>query len=511
MTTLADLIERNARMRPDAIATVFGARVLTYNAFATQIEAVAGGLAAEFDVARGDRIAHLGYNSDAFLVLLFACARLGAILVPLNWRLAAPEHGYVLAHAEPRLLVVEPIFAERAAGLVAGLAAGLAATRVFVCDPALAGGGLAAVAPAHPGRSSPSGGDMGDPLLLVYTSGTTGRPKGALLTQAALLSNAVNSWHMHGLTARDHILAALPMFHVGGLNIQTVPALLAGARVTILDRFAPDTVLDALAPSRAERPSLLVLVPATMEAVLAHPQFSRAHVGHLRCLTTGSTIVPETLVQRFAELGTRVIQVYGATETGPIVIYERFDTARHGDGTTGTAGLLNDARIVDDAGCAVADGVAGEIAVRGPNILAGYWRDDDATAAALADGWFLTGDIGVRDAAGHFSVRDRKKNVIISGGENVYPAEIERVLGAAPGIAECAVVGRPDAKWQEVAVAFVVATPGTALDLVAINTYLAANLARFKLPQAIIVRDALPKTALGKVQHFALKAELGRR
>jgi fatty-acyl-CoA synthase len=347
---------------------------------------------------------------------------------------------------------------------------------------------------------------MDDPLLLVYTSGTTGRPKGAVLTQAALFANAVNSWHMHGLTAADHILTVLPMFHVGGLNIQTIPALLAGARVTIHDRFSPDATLAALRGE--DRPSLLVLVPATMEAVLADPACDRDAFTSLRVLTTGSTIVGETLIERFAKLGVRVIQVYGATETGPIVIYERFDTERHAPGTTGSAGVVNDARIVDDAGRAVPDGTPGEIVVRGPNILSGYWRDTAATEEALRDGWFHTGDIATRDASGHFCVRDRKKNVIISGGENIYPAEIERVLADAPGVAECAVVGRPDDRWQEVPVAFVVATPGVTLDIPALEAHLAANLARFKLPKAIIPRDSLPRNALGKIQHFALKGEL---
>ncbi len=496
MTTLADLIARNAAMRPDAIATAFGGRLQTYATCSARIEALARRLVTDLDVQRGDRVAHLGLNSDDVLVLLFACARIGAMLVPLNWRLAAPELAYIAAHAEPVLLVVDTAFHST----VPPLTATVPAMRVVATDT---------LSPdnADPQTLAGTSGTMADPLLLVYTSGTTGRPKGAVLTQDAVLSNAVNSWHMHGMTAADHILTVLPMFHAGGLNIQTVPALLAGARVTIIDRYSPEATLAALSPAQSPRPSLLVLVPATMEAILAHPAVTAEHLASLRCLTTGSTIVPELFVERFAAWGLRVIQVYGATETGPIVIYERFDMPRHAPGTTGVAGLLCEARIVDDSGLAVPDGVAGEIVVRGPNLLQRYWRDEAATSATLCDGWFLTGDIGVRDAAGHFKVTDRKKNVIISGGENIYPAEIERVLAEAPGVAECAVIGRPDPRWQEVPIAFVVARPGIAIDVAAIDAHLARHLARFKLPKMMIVRDALPKTALGKVQHHVLRAE----
>ena len=503
MTCLADMIARNAGFAPEKIATTFKARSQTYAALSARIEAAAAGLAHEFGIGSDDRIAHLGSNSDDFLVLLFAAARLGAALVPLNWRLAAQEHAYILRHARPKLLVVEQAFA----GAIAMIEIHQPELRTIGLDAAVGAAAFDEVVAAGRGRTA--GGGRGDsPLLIVYTSGTTGRPKGAILTQDAIRANAMNSWHMHGMMAADRVLTALPMFHVGGLNIQTIPALLAGADVEIIDRFTPEAVLSCLAPDRADRPTLLVLVPATIDAVLSHPGFTPAHLSSLRLLTTGSTIISERYVETLAALGLRLIQVYGATETGPIVVYERFDRPRHLAGTTGVAGLLNDVAVMDDTGARVRPGAVGEIAVRGPNLFSGYWCDREATAAAFRDGWYLTGDLGSCDEAGHFTVTERKRNVIIAGGENIYPAEIERLIAAFPGVAECAIVGRADARWQEVPVAMLVTKPGETIDIAALEAMLAENLARYKLPRAFLIRDALPKSALGKVQHFALKAEL---
>lgn len=499
--TLADLIERNAALGPGTTAIHFNVSTLSYSALSNRIAAAAAGLARDFQVAKGDRIAHLGYNSADYLVLLFACARLGAILVPLSWRLAPPEQAYIVGHAEPKLLVIEPDFLDR----IPALSATHTAMRVLGLGGARLEEAFEALVAAHEGDSA-SGGALTDSLLIVYTSGTTGRPKGAVLTQEALLWNAVNSHHMHGMTAKDHILTVLPMFHVGGLNIQTTPALIAGATVTIHARFDPGATLAAIA---RDKPTLTVLVPATLQALLDHPDFAKTDLSSLRVIATGSTIVPEDIVTAYARHGVRVIQVYGATETGPIVIYERFDQPRTRPNTTGVAGLLNDAGIFDASGTlGMPPNTPGEIAVRGPNIFSHYWRDEAATREVFLEDWFFTGDIGVMDEHGHFTVRERKKNVIISGGENIYPAEVERVIASFPGISECAVVGRPDPKWQEVPIAAIVLKPGATLDRAALENHLAENLARFKLPRDILMRDSLPKTALGKVQHFALKNEL---
>jgi fatty-acyl-CoA synthase len=294
----------------------------------------------------------------------------------------------------------------------------------------------------------------------------------------------------------------LPFFHVGGLNIQTTPALQAGATVTIHARFAPDATLQAIA---ADRPTLTLLVPATIQALLAEPGFGAADLSSLRALSTGSTYVPQGLIDAIEARGVPVLQVYGATETCPVAIYTRHDGSPLPQGSTGLPGLFCEARVVDEAGRSVPAGRSGEILVRGPALFSGYWRNPAATAEALTDGWFRTGDIGLAAADGSFLVHDRKKNMIISGGENIYPAEIERVLLGHPAVAEAAVIGRPDPRWDEVPIALVVLRAGSTCSAEQLAAHVAVDLARFKVPREIRFVDTLPRNALGKVQHFLLR------
>jgi fatty-acyl-CoA synthase len=353
-----------------------------------------------------------------------------------------------------------------------------------------------------PTATCPPAGDFASPLLLVYTSGTTGRPKGAVLAQQALLANGIMSHHAHAMTSDDHVLTVLPFFHVGGLNIQTTPALHIGATVTIHARFDATALLAAIAH---DRPTLLLTVPSVLQAMLAHPAWPQTDLSSLRAISTGSTIVPPSLIDAVTARGVPVLQIYGATETGPTAIYTRLGGDLSRPGSTGLAGLLCEARIIDDTAADVPDGTPGEILVRGPNVLTEYWRNPDATAAALRNGWFRTGDIGTRDSDGYYVIHDRLKNMFISGGENVYPAEIERVLHAHPAVAECAVIGMTDPKWQEVPRAFVILRPGATCSTDDLQSHVRSQLARFKVPQQISFVDDLPRTALGKVQHFRLR------
>jgi fatty-acyl-CoA synthase len=492
---LADVIRRNAAFAQGKIALRFEGETIVYGAFSARIEAAARALSTVLGVGQGDRVAVLAYNHPDTLVLLYACARLGAMLVPLNWRLAGPELAYILDDAEPVALVADAHFAAEASSL----ADGRPALRIFsLGDGAGSLGEL--IAGSGEGRLR-SKGQLQDPLLVVYTSGTTGRPKGAVLRQEALVWNGVMSQHMHGLTSDDHVLTVLPFFHVGGLNIQTTPALHHGATVTIHPRFAPDATLSALAD---DRPTLTVLVPATLGAVLGDPNFTSADLSSLRAITTGSTYVPQQLIEPFERRGVPVLQVYGATETCPISIYTRLGGPRP-EGSTGWPGPFCEAKIVDDAGRNLPDGASGEIWVRGPQILSGYWRAEAATRDSIVDGWFRTGDIATRDATGAYLVHDRKKNVVISGGENIYPAEIERVLLEHEAVAECAVVGRPDPRWGEVPVAHVVVRAGASCSAEHLSAHVLSQLARFKAPKHFVFVDALPKSALGKVQHHLLR------
>ncbi|UTD28311.1 class I adenylate-forming enzyme family protein [Bradyrhizobium sp. WD16] len=500
---LASLIERNAAFTPDKPAIVFGGEVLTYRALHERITATAQALKAELGVGRGDRVAILSLNHPDYLVLLYACARLGAILVPLNWRLAGAEQIFIVSDAAVKVVVLQQAFE----ALLPDLDAALPQVRPVGLDfgPAngLGFGDLLACA-AGDGRNPHT--DLTCPLLIVYTSGTTGRPKGAVLRQEALLWNGVMSQHMHDLTSDDHVLTVLPFFHVGGLNIQTTPALHHGATVTIHERFAPDATLAAIATAR---PTLTVLVPATLQALLDHPAWTTSDFSSLRAIATGSTIVPPALIDRFTARGVPVLQVYGSTETCPIAIYTRMGGDLSRRGSTGLPGLCCEAAVVDDDGNELPYGSAGEIVVRGPNVFFEYWGNETATRDALHDGWYRTGDIGTRDEDGYFWVHDRKKNMIISGGENIYPAEIERVLLTHPAVADVGVVGRPDPRWDEVPVAYVLLRGGVSADADALRSELRGHvllhLARFKVPRDIVFVEDLPRTALGKVQHFRLR------
>ena len=496
---LSTLIERNAAFAPDKPAIYFEGATLSYAALNTRIEQTACALKSALGVNRGDRVAILSLNRPDYLVLLYACARLGALLVPLNWRLAVPEQLFILSNAGVKVLVLEQAFA----AILPVLDEKLADTAVIGLDFApprgTTWGNL--LTPARGDGRNPHA-DLSCPLLIVYTSGTTGLPKGAVLRQEALLWNGVMSQHMHGLTSDDHVLTVLPFFHVGGLNIQTTPALHHGATVTIHSRFVPDATLAAF---ERDRPTLTVLVPAIIQAVSEHPKWMATDLSSLKAISTGSTIVPQHLIDRFVARGVPVLQIYGSTETCPIAVYTRLGGDLSREGSTGLPGLCCEAAVLDDAGHELPPDVAGEIAVRGPNVFFEYWGNEQATREALHDGWYRSGDIGRRDTDGYFWVHDRKKNLIISGGENVYPAEVERVLMEHPDVVECGVIGRTDPRWDEVPVAYVIRRSESRVEAEDLKSHVQLQLARFKVPREIIFVEELPRTALGKVQHFMLK------
>ena len=496
---LSDLIDRNAAFAPDKTALRFNGQAWSYAEFARRIDALASAMQSGLGVQSGHRIAVLALNSPDYLTLLYACARLGATLVPLNWRLAVPEQMFILDNAGVSVLFVaeafdaicKPLSETSRESIVVGL--DYQPEHGWLLAELLAMNGVAVRKP-H--------GNWSTPVLIVYTAGTTGRPKGAVLTQQALLWNGMMSQHMHAMTAEDHVLTVLPFFHVGGLNIQTTAALHAGATVTVHPRFMPDDTLRAIAE---DRPTLTVMVPATIQALVDHASWWSVDLSCLRAVTTGSTLVPQQLVDAVTGRGVPVLQVYGSTETCPISIYTRLGGDLSRAGSAGLPGLLCDARVVDETGRDVQPGILGEILVRGPNVLIEYWENAVATADALRDGWFWTADMAYRDADGYFYIHDRKSNLIVSGGENIYPAEIERVLLEHSEVAEAAVIGVADPRWQEVPVAFIVVRSGAIVAPDDLRALLLSQLARFKVPRDVVFVDQLPRNALGKVQHFRLK------
>ncbi len=482
---LSHWITRHARFAPDAVAIRFEGTALTYAELARRVENAAAVLA-DRGVRRGDTVAWLGMNHPAVLVLLFACARLGAKLAPLNWRLAPPEHARCLADCPPRLLFAAPAFVEQARATEG--AVGVTGIDALERD--------AGSAPA-------ACGDEDSPLLLCYTSGSTGAPKGVVLTQRALFWNAVNSAHMHDLTSADRVLTTLPLFHVGGMNIQTTPALHAGASVTLHAKFDPAATLETL---ERERITLTVLVPAQLTAMMELPRWKHADLSSLRVITTGSMIVSEAFVRKASERGVPVIQVYGSTETCPIAAYVRKADALRKAGSAGVPALHCEVKVVGDDGAELPAGRDGEIVVRGPNVAAGYWNAPEESARTFVDGWYRSGDLGHFDADGHLYVVARKKDMIISGGENIYPAEVENVLLDCPAIEEACVVGRPEARWGEAVVAAVVLKPGAGMTEADVLALFQGRIARYKHPREVRFLERLPRTALGKVQKEAVRA-----
>jgi len=484
---LSHWIERHARFAPGAVAIRFEGAAISYAELARRV-ARATAVLAGLGVKRDDAVAWLGLNHPAVLVLLFACARLGAMLVPLNWRLAPPEHARVLADCPPRVLFAEPAFADHARRIEGAIAA----TEISVLESAAGG-------PVE------EGGDEDSPLLLCYTSGSTGAPKGVVLTQRAILWNAVNSTHMHDLTSADRVLTTLPMFHVGGMNIQTTPALHAGASVTLHAKFDPAAALEAI---ERERITLAVLVPAQLSALMELPRWQSADLSSLRMITTGSTIVSEAFVRKASERGVPVVQVYGSTETCPVAAYVRAADALRKAGSAGAPALHCEVKVAGDDGAELPPGRDGEILVRGPNVATGYWNAPGETAQAFAKGWYRSGDLGHFDAEGHLYVVARKKDMIISGGENIYPAEVETVLLECPAIEEACVVGRPEARWGEAVVAAVVLKPGRHMTEAEALALFEGRIARYKHPREVRFLERLPRSALGKVQKDAVRAAI---
>ncbi len=521
LTCLQDLLRQHAVARPAAVALRFEGVNTTYAQLTAQVDALAQQLRAS-GLQAGDRVAYLGFNHPLQIALLFAIAQLRAMLVPLNFRLAAPEWDGVVADCTPKQIYSDAPWAAQASALAAR--AGIAHLQVDVAANAVRPAPWAAQA-NHTGGTGDAA-QPNDPVLLVYTSGTTGQPKGAVHTQGNLLANMALACAQMALTPADTVASVLPLFHVGGLCIQTLPALYAGARVILHARFDAGALLACIAQ---DRPTLTLLVPAAMRALLEHAAWPSTDLSSLRAVWAGSSILPPHLVQAFAARGMALCNVYGSTETGPFSIALGPAHAASHQGSCGwpasAPGLQVEVRLAKLPGHGrtlgsqgeqpgdAANGVddIGELCIRAPNVVQRYWPDFHALDG---DGYFHTGDIARRALDGSYTVVGRAKDMLISGGENIYPAEIENLLSAHPLVAECAVIGWPDARWGEMVVACVVthASGSDQAALIATLTeFLTDKIARYKQPRRWVVVDALPKTALGKVQKDRLLAQLPMR
>jgi fatty-acyl-CoA synthase len=469
--TIDHWIRNTARRTPQRVAIDYLDREVTYRELDTRSDALAAELLAR-GLQRGDRVATLTGNTPEHVIVFFACAKAGFILLPLNWRLAAPELRFQLEDAEPSVLLVEAEYEALATAT---------------------GHGFEPLDPPHGEDATPLSAQVGadDPLLLIYTSGTTGRPKGALLTHANCFWTNLSFDLATGMTSEDVVLQLLPQFHCGGWNVQSLLAWWKGARVVLERTFEPARVLSLLAEKRV---TTMMGVPAIYLFLSHEPAFAGADLSSLRLAVVGGAPMPEELIRVWQSRGIEIVQGYGLTEAAPNVLCLPPEDAMRKMGSAGKPYPYVDVRL----------GAESELLVRGPNVFPGYWRNPEATAAVLRDGWLHTGDVAEVDDESCYRIRGRLKDMFISGGENVYPAEVESALHEHASVADAAVLGVPDERWGEVGVAFVVASEPVAEE--ALVEHCRDRLARYKVPKRVVFVDALPMSAMNKVLKDELRA-----
>ena len=499
---IGDWMARGARYWPDDTAVVDVARGErhSYAQMNRRADDLAHWLRAS-GVARGDRVALLAHNGVECLDLLFACAKLGAVFVPLNWRGHWRELAGALALTGPRVLVHGEEFAEAARAL--RTACPDIPTWLHIGAPAVAGSTAYADALAGPGVAvhNPAV-DAEDIVCLLFTGGTTGAPKAARISYRMIAWNTLNTL-VHELQRGDVTLTHTPMFHTGGLFVYTLPLLTIGGTVVLMRKWTAD---DMLALIERERVTLLFCVPTQYQMMLDAPGFAGTSFASVRFLTSGGAPLPVPIVHAYkAAHGVAFKQGFGMTEFGPGIFSMRPEFAESKAGSIGQPNYFVDAKIVDDAGRELPTGEVGELVLKGPGACSGYFADPDATAAAFdPDGWFHTGDLARVDADGFFSIVDRKKDMFISGGENVYPVEIEAVLYTHPAVAQCAVVPLADPQWGEVGRAVVALRPGATATEDELLAHCRAHLARYKIPKHLELRASLPLSPAGKILKRAL-------
>jgi fatty-acyl-CoA synthase len=486
-----DPVSTYARSNSKGIAVVDleSDRRWNYAELHTAVDRLAAWLVGEFGPASGERVATLARNRVEMLVLQLASARAGAIFVPLNWRLAAAEVEALAADAHPRIVFHElefraPSVAERAVPITEMLTLGASCGQP----------------PAHARRAFDA------VSTLLYTSGTSGRPKGVMLSEENGFWGCANFIYGNDVTMHSVFLCDMPLFHTAGLYAATRVPIQAGGRVLISRGFDPDRTLSRLAD-----PALAVThyfsVPQMAARLWNQPGFRPEMLRGLVGWAIGGAPNPKAQTERFANAGIKITEGFGMSETGSNFGMPTHDSAllKRKAGSCGLPFMTVEAKIVDGDGMEVAAGRAGELWLRGPCIASGYWNQPETTATAFRNGWFITGDVATKDEDGFFYIADRKKDMYISGGENIYPAEVEAAICELAQVAECAVVGVPDAQWGEVGRAYVIPVSGQDISAAEVISHCGQRLARFKVPKSVVITDSLPRTASGKLQKHLLK------
>lgn len=500
----AHLLTRRAELTPDRVAVVDrgDGRSYTYaelNRRANRAAHFLRGLGVE----KGDRISILAHNSLVYLDLLYGVGKIGAVFAPLNWRLQARELAYIVGDCTPKVLLCGPEFVPTAEKVLAeapvphvlGIEGAEVAGRRYEGEVT----GCPNSEPARPPLSED------DTYLLLYTSGTTGRPKGAMIPHRQVLWNCINTIASWGLTEDDVSPLFMPLFHAGGLFAFLTPLLYIGGRVVLIRTFDADAVLRVIAE---ERCTVVLGVPTIYRMLLDAPGFAQADFRSVRFFISGGAPLPVDLVQEWiAKKGGVFRQGYGLTEVGANCFSMTDEESVRKLGSVGKPIFHSEMRLVDERGEDVRPGEPGELLIRGPHVCTGYWRNPEATGEAIVDGWFHTGDVARADEEGFFYISGRAKDMIISGGENIYAAEVEAAFREHPAVQDAALIGMPDPKWGEVGLIVVVLKPGRSATGEELQAFCGERLARYKVPKKVVFAPNLPYSAYGKV----VKAELRAR
>lgn len=502
MINVGDWIKKWSMLQPHKEALFFDDHPITYLQLNQRINQLSH-LFLAMGIGRGDRVAVLLYNSPPYLEIFFALSKIGAILVPLNWRLAGPELEFILRDSGSRLLIFEPEF-EKTVAMIRSHLNLPDGNYISLGKPhpywAMEYEASLAKHPMDEPFESHDAGDE-DPHIIMYTSGTTGIPKGAVLSHRKTFFNVLNADIVFNLTSRDIMIVSRPMFHSGGLLVESAPILYKGGTLILKKRFRPEEILVAI-----ERYRVTILeLPATVyQFILQQCDLSRYDLRSVRCYFTGGERIPISLLNEYAQKGIIISQIFGQTEASTITFLSS-EKAIEKIGSVGLPVFHGEVKIVNKDGKEVGPDEVGEIIVKGPTLMNGYWNRPDLTAETIRDGWLYTGDLAKKDKEGYVYIVDRERDMYISGGENVYPAEIEKIFFTHPKILDVGVVGVPDGKWGEVGKAYLVLKPGETMEVEEALTFLQGKIARFKLPKYIEFVKELPKTASGKIQKFILK------
>lgn len=490
MHTMDEWIHKRGTMTPERVALVGESDQYTYRALSLEVHRMAGVMKHKLKLKKGDRLAILSQNREEYMIAYFAVAQIGAIVVPLNIRLTAAELAYQVNDSGAKTILYE----EEMESVYVEL------SHLVYFENAYLFGQIR----SEKYEEVPREGNSDDPFIICYTSGTTGNPKGAVLTQENMFWNSINNQHALDLTSDERTLVILPLFHIGGIGLFALPTLLTGGTIYMPRRFEPEQVIQWIEKYQL---TIVMGVPTIHNAIRQSPSFETANFESVRWFYSGGAPCQKELIQAYFDRGLPFGQGFGMTETAPTVFMIAKEDYQRKAGSIGKPVTFCDVKIMKEDGTTAGPGEVGELLIKGPNVMKEYWGLPEKTAETIKDGWLHSGDLARQDEEGFFYIAGRKKDMIISGGENIYPLEVEQVISEQPQVNEVAVVAREDERWGEVPVAFV-SFVGAPLSTEDIQRYCRQRLAKYKVPTEVIVLEDLPKNATGKIDKKTLHQQV---